>query len=128
MTTKIKIFHWLPRILCLIAILFIGLFALDSFDPRYTFWEQIQAFLIHIIPNLLLLIFLWVAWNHELVGGWIFVILGLGLTPYVYMGNYANNHSAGVSLGVIALITFPLILVGSLFILSHYMKKKKPAN
>lgn len=125
MTKSLLLFHWLPRLLCIAAILFIGIFALDSFDPKYTFLQQIQAFLIHIIPNIILLIFLLVAWKQELVGGWIFVILGVFFSIWVFMGNYANNHSVWISLSVIAMITFPFVVVGCLFILSHYLKKKQ---
>jgi hypothetical protein len=34
------------------------------------------------------------------------------------------NHSIGASLMVILVITFPFIVVGGLFILSHFLRKK----
>jgi len=47
------------------------------------------------------------------------------MTPIIYSHNYAMNQSVGTSLIVIASITLPFILVGILFIISYYMKKKQ---
>ena len=119
-----KIFHWVPRILCILAILFISLFAADSFAPGLTIWQQLGAFLIHLIPSFILLALLIVAWKWELIGGIIFIVIALALSPFVFMLNYKNNHSVGMSLGIIAVITLPFAIVGILFIVSYYMKKK----
>ncbi len=122
MTRILKNFHWFPRILCMMAIAFISLFALDSFDPELTAGQQITGFLIHLIPSFILVIFLVVAWKWELIGGICFAVIGLGFTPLIYNMNYHMNHSVWMSLGVIALITLPFVFVGGLFILSHYLK------
>jgi cytochrome b561 len=124
MKTTIGILHWMPRIICILAILFISLFASDSFSPELTIWQQLAAFLIHLIPSFVLLALLIVSWKWEYIGGIIFTILGLGLSPFVFMLNYNRNNSAGMSLGIILVITFPFVLVGILFIVSHFMKKK----
>lgn len=128
MKTSIKIIHWAPRILCILAILFLGLFALDSFDPKYTLWQQLQKFFIHLIPNFVLIIFLIIAWKRELIGGLIFMALGLGFTPFIFSGNYEHNHSVWISLSIILAVTFPFILTGALFILSHFLKKKNQVH
>jgi len=124
MKTTIKIVHWTPRILCILAILFVGIFALDAFDPRYTLWEQLQAFFIHLIPNYILILFLVIAWKWELIGGLMLMILALGFSPFIYIHNYNMNHSVWMSLFVILMINFPFILTGALFVLSHFLKKK----
>ena len=117
--------YWLPRILCILAIVFISLFALDAFQPELTVWQQIQAFLMHLIPSFILLLFLLIAWKWELIGGVIFVLIGLVLSPFVYMHNYNMNGSVWMSIGIIAMITFPFILVGILFVLGHTVNKKQ---
>jgi len=123
---KLKPFlYWLPRILCILAIVFISFFALDAFQPELTVWQQIQAFLMHLIPSFILLLFLLIAWKWELIGGVIFVLIGLVLSPFVYMHNYNMNGSVWMSIGIIAMITFPFILVGILFILGHIVNKKE---
>ncbi len=49
-----KILYWIPRILCIPANLFIGMFALDSFGSGLSVWKQIGNFLIHLIPTYVL--------------------------------------------------------------------------
>ena len=122
MTTSIRFFHWIPRSLGILAILFISMFALDSFGVGMSMWQQFYSLLMHLIPSVVLILFLAVAWKWELVGGIIFVCLGLGFMPFIYMMNFQMNHSAWMSLGVILAINLPFIVVGILFILSHFLQ------
>ena len=124
MKTSIKVFHWMPRIICILAILFISLFALDSFGPNLTIWQQIGAFLIHLIPTYILIALLIVAWKWEYIGGIIFIIIGLGMSPFIFKHNYNMNHSVGMSIGIILMITFPFVVAGILFIISYIIKKR----
>ena len=120
-----KNFHWIPRILCILAILFVSLFAADSFDTNLTWWQQISGFVVHLVPSFILVLALIIAWNKELLGGIIFIFLGFIFTPIVFSMNYKGNHSIGISLSVIAMVTFPFIIVGVLFLISHFRKKKE---
>ena len=124
MKTSVRLFHWLPRILCILAILFISLFAADAFAPGLTTWQQLGAFLIHLIPSFILLAFLIVAWKWELIGGIIFMVIGLAFTPVIFMLNYNRNDSIWLSLVIILTITIPFVVVGILFLISHRLKKK----
>ena len=124
MKTSIKILHWTPRIICILAILFISVFAIDAFGPEKTLWQQFGDFLLHLVPSFVLIAVLIVAWKWEYIGGIIFIIIGFGLSIFVFILNYNRTHSAGTSLGEILIITFPFVVVGALFIISHYMKKK----
>ena len=103
----------------------ISLFALDAFQPDLTIWQQIGDFLMHLIPSFILTALLLVAWKWEYVGGIIFTIIGLGLSPLVFNHNYNMNHSVWMSLGIILTITIPFLLVGVLFIVSHFHKLKR---
>jgi hypothetical protein len=125
MNTTIKIVHWLPRILCILAILFIGMFSLDSFDPKLTLGNQLLGFFMHNIPTLILIAILIISWKWELIGGILFAAVGIIFTPLVFMMNYRMNHSVGMTLSIILVITFPFIIVGFLFIFSHFLKKKR---
>jgi hypothetical protein len=120
-----KNFHWIPRILSIFAILFVSVFAADSFDTNLTWWEQISGFIIHLVPSFILALVLIIAWNKELLGGIIFIVLGFIFTPIVFSMNYRGNHSIGISLSVIAAVTFPFIVIGVLFLISHYRKRKE---
>jgi hypothetical protein len=117
------ILYWTPRILCILAILFISMFALDSFSPNLTIWQQIGAFLIHLIPSFILLVFLLIAWKWELIGGILFTVIGVTATPFIYIHNYRMNHSVWMSLMVILFITIPFVIVGVLFIISHFKNR-----
>jgi len=119
MKTSLKVIHWLPRIICILAILFISLFALDAFEHGITIWQKIGAFLRHLIPSFILLIFLIIAWKWELIGGIIFMAIGLGFSPYIFMHNY---KSVGLSLLAIACINMPFVVAGILFLINHRMK------
>lgn len=125
MATKEMILLWSPRILCIGAILFISMFALDSFDPALPLIEQLKQFFKHLTPTYVLLLLLAIAWKWSFVGGILFAIVGIGLSPFVYTMNYHRTHSVWLSLTIILMITVPFVVVGLLFIISHFMKKKK---
>ena len=124
MKTSIRLFHWIPRIFCILAILFVSMFALDSFSPGHTIWQQLGTFFIHLIPTYVLTAFLIVAWKWEKIGGILFIVIGLALSPFVFMLNYNRTQSVWISLYIIAIITFPFVVVGILFIISNNIKKK----
>lgn len=125
--------HWkaahvirnIAGIMCLSAILFISLFALDSFDPSLTILQQTEAFLIHLLPSFVLLGMLVLAWRKTFIGGIIFLLTGLLLSPFIYSHNYSMNQSVGMSLGIVAMINLPFILVGVFFLVSAYLQQEK---
>ena len=124
MSASARLLHWLPRTLCILAILFVSVFALDAFGPGLTIWQQLGAFLIHLIPSFVLLALLLVAWRWELVGGIALAVAGLVLSAPVFALNYRRTHSIGVCLGIILVVTLPFVVVGVLFIVSHYRTKR----
>jgi hypothetical protein len=124
MKTYKGLIHWLPRIICILAILFVSIFAFDSFSPGLTIWQQLGAFFMHLIPSIVLTALLLVAWKWEYIGGIIFTIIGIGLSPLLFLKNYHMNHSIWISIGIVLMITFPFIIAGTLFIMSYNMKKK----
>ena len=125
MKTTTKVYYWLPRIVAILVILFISLFAMDSFSPDLTPGKQLLGFAIHLIPSIILLILLIVAWKWEVIGGIIFIVIGAGLSPFIFSKNFQMNHSVWMSIIVILGITIPLIAVGILFIISYFKRKKE---
>ena len=117
---SILLLHWAPRILTILAILFVSMFSMDAFQAGLPLTTQILDWLMHMVPSFVLII----AWKWENIGGIIFLSLGLAFSPYVFWGNYTHNHSIWLSLFIILTITFPFILVGVLFMLSHHTKRK----
>ena len=129
MEKSIRLFHWLPRVICILAILFISMFALDAFAPGLTFWQQIGGFLLHLIPSYIMIALLVIAWKWEYVGGIIFTILGFGFSVSVFLLNYNRNHfSALQSLVNMLIVAIPFVLVGILFIVSYNKKKREIAE
>jgi hypothetical protein len=74
-----KIIHWLPRVLAILFIIFISLFALDVFEMEAGFWQKIGGFLIHLIPSYILIIATIIAWKKEFIGGVLFIIFSVAL-------------------------------------------------
>ena len=126
MKTSTKVLYWTARILCILAILFVSLFALDSVSSERTFWQNATALLMSLIPSFVLLAALIIAWKWEKTGGIILTIIGLALSIFVFILNYKRNHfSVANSLKNALILAIPFVLAGVLFILSHYRKKKE---
>jgi hypothetical protein len=129
MKTSIKIIHWTPRVICILSILFISLFAADAFKGNDTIWLKIGGFFMHLIPTFVLIALLIIAWKWEYIGGILFTIIGLLTAPFIFMHNYNVNHFPIENcIGIVAIINLPFIIVGILFIISHYMKKKSSSR
>jgi hypothetical protein len=117
-----KILYWSPRILGILIAIFVSLFALDVFGGGYSFWETIAALAMHLIPTLVILVVLVVAWRWEWVGGFLFVALGV---------LYITLFWEPSSLPAYLLISGPLFLDGILFLLdgwyqSTHLPQTKP--
>jgi hypothetical protein len=121
------IFRWMPRVICILAIALISLFAFDAFSEGRSFLQNMGSLFLHLLPSFILIVFLVVSWKRELIGGILFLVTGIVVSPFVYNLNFQRTHSVGASLGVILLMTLPIIVVGVLFILSHFMNKRDRA-
>jgi len=124
--SKSKDFYfWLPRLICIAAILFVSIFALDSFGPGLPIWQKLGWFLIHLIPSFVLIALLIVAWKWEYVGGLLYIVLGLCFSAWIFQLNFTRNKfSFGQSLFDALIIAFPFVIAGILFLVSHNRKKK----
>lgn len=107
---KEKILYWIPRVLTILAILFMMMFSLDVFGGKEPLSRQLLGFLIHNIPAWILIVVLIIAWKWEMAGGLLFIISSVTGGSIFFM----HTHMIG-SLIVMA----PFLVVGLLFIL-HY--------
>ena len=113
MNTKIsKYLYWTPRLLAILAILFVSMFALDIFGQGYTFLETVVGLFMHLIPSFILAIILIIAWRYELIGGILFLI-----PPVFYICMTAVNVPFLIALSWSLTIAGPFIIVGILFII-----------
>ncbi len=124
MTKTGEILHWMPRLICIVAIVVISMLLFDTFKPEFSSWHQIRTFLLHMVPSLTLILLLLLAWRKELTGGIIYLLIGLALSFFVYHYNFEINHSLGKSLLQVAKLSFPFCLTGILFIIDFFYKKR----
>ena len=110
-----KFLYLSPRILSLLFVGFLSLFALDVFN-EYQGWELVIAFFIHLIPSLVLLIGVIIAWRYSIVGTVIF----FGFTAwYLWEAGFDRPWSW------YAVIVGPALIVGCLYLADWLVRKKK---
>jgi len=110
---------WLPAGLGILYILFISMFALDAFSVDASLIEKIGGFLIHLAPSFVLLIILAISWKKPAAGGALFILLSAVFT--LFFRTYE-------SLVNFLIVSFPLAVIGLLFITYHAVENKKKAG
>ena len=105
---KEKLLYWIPRILAIIAILFMMMFSLDCFESGGT--DALICILMHNIPAFIIILVLVVAWKWELIGGILFIIAFFAGS--IYFNGFGKNWGAMI-------VMLPFLFTGILF-LTHY--------
>jgi len=108
----LRILYWAPRIIGILAILFISLFALDVFKEGVPLIQILLGLAIHLIPSAVLAILLAVVWKHEIVGGFLFVVISF--VPFFLLRN---------QMWVNAILCAPFLLTGIMFLVSSHYKE-----
>ena len=111
--------HWSPRVLGIFAAVFLSVFALDVFGEGRGFAASVLALFMHLIPTLLTLAVLVIAWRREKLGGILFLVLAL-------LGLVMSRGQSWV-------VSAPLLVVGALFLLDALITDRRrtgspPAN
>jgi hypothetical protein len=101
-----QIFHWLPRILAIIGVLFLSVFALDVFVEYETLSDIAVALTMHLMPSFLLIGATVVAWRWRILGGLLFIVLGF--ISIFFFNTYENSLT-------FMIVTLPTLVVGLLF-------------
>ena len=111
-----KTLFWTPRILTILFILFISMFALESFGGDNTVIAQIGEFLIHLIPSFVLIVLLYFTWRYEIIGVIAFLILAI---TYIIMawGKFPVS--------TYFIISGPMVLISILFLINWRFKQKQ---
>lgn len=110
-----KTWHfWLPRILALLFVGVISLFAFDVFDGESQLGEMILGFIVHLTPTYVLLALLLIAWKWPLPGGILFVLMG---ASYYFLAS-DQHWSANL------IVAGTPILIGLLFITEFILNTK----
>jgi len=119
-----KFVYWTPRLLSILFILFLMVFSLDIFDMNLGFWGTILGLFMHNIPALLLLIILIISWKHEIVGGIAFILAGMLYIAMLLVNILTNPPPQWYVLSWSATIAGPAFLIGILFLVNWFKKKK----
>ena len=101
MTKAQKLQLWAPRLIGIGVALSLGVFALDAVD------QGVGALLIHLLPTVVLLIVVALAWRREWIGSVVFV--GLALLYIMQVRGRLDWTLA---------IAAPLLLVGVMFLIN----------
>lgn len=117
-----KFIYWAPRILSIIFVIFLMMFSLDVFEPGLTFGQIALGLFIHNIPSLILLIILIISWKHEIVGGVAFLLAGI--LHAVFSLTRVDAEPWYISFAVSLIIGVPAFLVGILFLIGWFEKRK----
>jgi hypothetical protein len=115
MSTKKAKFIWIPRVIAIIFILFMSIFALDVFSEDVVLIKKLLGFLIHLIPSFILITLLIISWNRPLAGGYIFGFISILFT--VHYSTYKH-------LFMFLTFTVPLIIISILFFVSYVSIRK----
>ncbi len=117
-----KFIFWAPRILAIIFILFLAMFSLDVFEGNYGFWGTIIGLFMHNIPALILLAVLLISWKHEIVGGIAFILAGISHNVLSIVRDTVDPWYVALSVSLI--LDVPAFLIGILFLIGWFKKKK----
>ena len=101
---------WFPRVLALLYACFISVFALDSFEGHDTFLQKLGHLFLHLIPTAMVLAALGLAWHRQLIGGLVFMILGMIFT--IHFGTWKET-------GLFLMFSMPLFVAGVGFMFSR---------
>jgi len=112
-----KLLYWSPRLLSLLFVGFLSLFALDVFG-EYEGWSLILALFMHLLPSLALLVVIIIAWRYDLVGAAAFLAFAAW---YVWTVGFDRPWSW------YAAVAGPAIIVGALYSL-NWMRTRNNQN
>jgi hypothetical protein len=104
--SMLAVLFWAPRLLGILIILFVSMFALDVFGTGSGWKETLAALAMHLIPSAVLLVVLAIAWRFDIAGGVLFALLGV-----TYMVQSWGHPDW------ILTISGPLFFLGFLFLL-----------
>lgn len=103
-----KFIYWFSRVFAILFILFIAMFSLDIFDGKYNFWQTIIGLFMHNILTFFMIIALLIAWKREMLGGIIFIAIGIAASIFFHN----------------IFLFLPFLAIGVLFICQYFFRKK----
>jgi hypothetical protein len=112
------ILYWAPRILTILAILFMMMFSMDCLGENETIQNQLICLFMHNIPAFICVIVLFIAWKWELIGGVIFILAFFAGT--IFFNSFSGNWGS-------LIVISPFLITGILFIADYRENRKEAA-
>ena len=103
-----KILYWIPRLLTILAILFMLMFSLDVFGGNDSVGKKLVGFVVHNIPVMILAVILIIAWKRELIGG--VLLVAASIAGAIFFHSFTGNPAS-------LIVISPFLITGILFIL-----------
>jgi hypothetical protein len=103
-----KFIFWTPRIAGIVIVLFVSSFALDVFGMEGSIWEKIVGFIIHMLPSILMSVFIALAWKRDWLG-----FVGFTLAAILFLRTLLGNPESW--LGMLLLFSGPMAAIAALF-------------
>ncbi|HUJ32435.1 MAG TPA: hypothetical protein VLY23_14215 [Candidatus Acidoferrum sp.] len=113
-----RVLFWTPRVLSVVYIAFLSVFALDVFGENLPFWLTVQHLIIHLIPCFGLLAVLILAWRWEWIGALFYTIWGLFYV--VWVASVARPWSPAMRLNFALVIAGPALVTAVLFLVDWF--------
>lgn len=105
-----KILFHSPRLLAIVFAMVLIFIAAGVFsDPMFSLGEKILSFAFKLIKPAIVISALWIAWKREIVGGIIFIALGIAFLLFGW------NH---ILLWKLLLTGLVLVFIGALFLIN----------
>ena len=111
---------WTPRALSIVFIAFLSLFALDVFGEHLGLWRTVLALTMHLVPSLVLIAALVLAWRWEWIGAALYA--GAGLLYVGWVVSMSRPVPPAMRLIWILTIAGPAFVIAGLF-LANWLKR-----
>ena len=111
---------WTPRALSIVFIAFLSLFALDVFGEHLGLWRTVLALTMHLVPSLVLIAALVLAWRWEWIGAALYA--AAGLLYVVWVVSMSRPVPPAMRLIWILTIAGPTFVIAGLF-LANWLKR-----
>jgi len=115
---------WTPRILSIVFIVFLSLFALDVFEGHLGFWQTALALIMHLIPVFVLTAALLLAWRWEWIGTALYAAAGLLYVAWVV--SMSRPVSPAMRVTWILTIAGPAFVIAGLFWANWMQRRSHP--
>jgi lysylphosphatidylglycerol synthetase-like protein (DUF2156 family) len=112
-----RLLYWSLRVITIAFAIFISLFALEAFNEVHGFWRVALAFLIDLVPALIVVGVLAAAWKWEWIGAVAFTLVAAW-----YSSGMLHRHH--LSWPIFLSIPLPLLLIAGLF-LANWIERSK---